>query len=232
MADERTPWEDVLKRAFDANLRYWETVNRAASDYVQSMTRVWKDAPVSWTPGAPRPASSSAPAAPAEASEPRYTPALLLEGPAGQEARAVVMVRNDLDREAEAPVVPSRLVASDGTALELEVRAEPARVRVQPGEQVAVTLAVEMTEELPVGEGVRGEVNVPGLSERGVPVVVRRREAAGSAAAEEKSSAKKEAPKKKASPKKKAASKKAASKKKASPAKKKASSKKATGTKE
>lgn len=219
MADDRTPLEDVLKRAFDANLRYWETVNRAASEYVQAMTRVWKDAPVSWTPGTSR-ATRSEPASPAAAAEPRFTPALLLEGPAGEEARAVVMVRNDLDREAEAPVVPSALTGPDGAAVELEVRAEPARVRVKPGEQVAVSLAVEMTDDLDEGVGYRGEVNVPGLSERGVPLVVRRRRASGTDAGGEAET--------KAAPKKKSGSRKTAAKKTST---RKASTKKASSKK-
>lgn len=187
MADDRTPFEDVLKRAFDANLQYWETVNRAASDYVEVMAKVWRDAPISWTPGTTK-RSSRSPASPAREVEPRFMPALLLEGAAGTEARAVVMVRNDLDREAEAPVVPSVFRSPDGETRDLAVRAEPTRVRVGPGEQVAVTLAVDIPDDVAEGVGWRGEVNVPGLSERGVPVVVRR------AAAEKKAATRKKTP--------------------------------------
>lgn len=176
MAD-RTPMEDVLKRAFDANLRYWETLNRAASEYVQTMTKVWKDAPISWAPGISSPKKETAAAG--RADEAPFTPALLLEGPAGSTARAVVMVRNDLGREAEAPIVPSLFTGPDGTTHDLDVRADPPRVTVAAGGQVAVTLSVAVTSDLHDGVGYRGEVNVPGLSDRGVPVVVRRSGTAG-----------------------------------------------------
>ena len=224
--------EDVLKRAFDANLRYWETLNRAASEYVQTMTKVWKDAPISWTPGTTSSKKEAATAARPE--EAPFTPALLLEGPAGSTARAVVMVRNDLDREAEAPIVPSLFAGPDGATHDLDVRADPPRVTVAPGGQVAVTLSVPVTSDLHDGVGYRGEVNVPGLSDRGVPVVVRRRGTAGSSkeTTDESAPAKKPPTKKAAATKtttaKKASTKKAPTKKAAA---KKASTKKAAAKK-
>ena len=73
-------------------------------------------------------------------------PALLLEGPAGEEARAVVMVRNDLDREAEAPVVATMFVGPGDETRDLELRADPARVRVAPGSiRLARTLVLPIS---------------------------------------------------------------------------------------
>src|SRR5687767_6002702 len=83
---ERTPFEDAVRRAYDANMRYWETVGRATTDYMQAVTRLWADAPLAFTPGA-RPTQRPGVG---EWGDP-HAPALLLEGAAGSEARAVVM---------------------------------------------------------------------------------------------------------------------------------------------
>ena len=171
---ERTPLEDVVKRAFDANLRYWETVGRATTDYMQSLARIWADAPFVWTPGAFRKSGLSN--ATLKAGDDGHEPAILLEGPAGSEARAVVMVSNDLDREVEAPVVPSAFTGPGGGAADVRLRTDPETVKVPSGGRVPVTLAAKITEEMVEGATYRGEVDVPGLSHRGVPVVVRRRE--------------------------------------------------------
>ncbi|HZD06337.1 MAG TPA: hypothetical protein VE173_15610, partial [Longimicrobiales bacterium] len=168
---------EVVKRVFDANLQYWETLNRATSEYVQTLARAWSEAPFTWSLGPRGERPTPAPEPPA--SRPRFAPALLLEGPAGAEARAVIVVRNDLSRQAEAPVVSGAFTGPGGEPVELDLRADPATVTVPPGEQVPVTLAVAITADMPEGGAYRGEVDVPGLSERGVPVVVRRRERRG-----------------------------------------------------
>lgn len=171
---EPTPLEQVVKRVFDANLRYWETLGRATSEYVQTLARAWSDAPFTWSLGPMR--ERHATPAESPSAPPRFAPALLLEGPAGTEARAVIVVRNDLSRQAEAPVVCTGFTGPDGEPAELELRAEPSTVTVPAGGQVPVTLAVSVTADMPEGGAYRGEIDVPGLSECGVPVVVRRRE--------------------------------------------------------
>lgn len=171
---ERTPLEEMVKRVLDANLQYWETVSRATSEYVRTMARAWGAAPFTWSLGPTSEGRTSAPGSPA--SEPRFTPALLLEGPAGTEARAVIVVRNDLNRPVEAPVVFGDFTGPDGEPAEPELRADPPSVTVPAGGQIPVTLAVAVTADMPEGGAYRGEVDVPGLSEHGVPVVVRRRE--------------------------------------------------------
>ena len=169
MADQ-TPLESVLRRAYDANVRYWETVGRATTDYQQTVSRLWADAPFSWAPG--RPTTGFASSGVAEQS---HAAALLLEGVAGSEARAVVMLSNDLAREVEAAVVASALTGPGGDTVGLKLRTDPEVVKLSPGSRVPVTLMVDITETLFEGADYRGEVNVPGLSPRGVPVIVRRR---------------------------------------------------------
>jgi hypothetical protein len=191
---EKTPLEEMVRKAFDMNLRYWETVGRATTDYVEAAAKLWADAPISWTPGvrdrgssrggsassggSAWSTSSAAPASSSKASwesaEAPATPVLLLEGRAGTEARAMVMISNDLDREAEAAVVASPLRGPDGRFLAADLRTEPTAVKLAPGARTSVTLVVGVTDAMEVGADYRGEINVPGLSPRGVPVVVRR----------------------------------------------------------
>jgi hypothetical protein len=167
---ERTPFEDAMRRAYDANMRYWETVGRATTDYVQTVTKLWAEAPLTWTPGGK---STARPGA-GDWGDP-HAPALLLEGGAGSEARAVVMLSNDLGREVEAAVVASALVGPSGETVGLRLRTDPDVVRLAPGSRVPVTLMIDVTDILSPGVDYRCEVNVPGLSPRGVPVIVRRR---------------------------------------------------------
>jgi hypothetical protein len=182
---ERPLMEDLVKRAFDANLRYWDAVGRATTDYVQAVSKIWSDAPITWTPGvnsrttnnagaasASNTASVSSPAASASSNN---GPSLLLEGLAGTQARAVVMISNDLDRDAEAVVTVSSLRGPDGRFVALEIRATPESVKLAAGARVPVTLVADITDTLAAGADYHGEINVPGLSARGVPVVLRRR---------------------------------------------------------
>jgi len=171
---DRTPLEDVVRRAFDANLRYWETVGRATSDYVQTVSKLWADAPVSWMPGLRSRPTTAGATAPREEAAP--VPSLLLQGPAGTTAQAVVMISNDLDREAEAPVVASALRGPGGGTIPNKLRTRPESVNLPAGTRVPVTVMVNITKSLQEGAAYHGSIDVPGLSTLGVPVVVRRRE--------------------------------------------------------
>jgi hypothetical protein len=51
---ERTAFEDVVQRAFDANVRYWESVGRATTDYVQAVWTLWTEFPAAVAPSRAR----------------------------------------------------------------------------------------------------------------------------------------------------------------------------------
>jgi len=171
---DQTPLESVLRRAYDANVRYWEIVGRATSDYVQTVSKLWTEAPFTWVPGR----FAGSPATTGQSGD-GSAAALVLEGLAGTEVRAAVMLSNDLGREVEAAVVASALVGPGGDSAGLKLRTDPEVVRLAPGARAPVTLMVDITDRLAVGADYRGEVNVPGLSPRGLPVVVRRTPAGG-----------------------------------------------------
>lgn len=166
---ERTPFEDTVRRTFDANVRYWESVSRAATDYMESVSRIMTDAPMSWKPGT---MSWSWPR-----SEPtkRTAATLVLEGSVGAEARTMLMISNDLTRDAEASVVILPLRGPDGALASVSVQVEPKTLSLAAGARAPVTLSVRITDELTPGADYTSEVSVPGLAAAGVPIVVRRR---------------------------------------------------------
>ena len=178
MAD-RTPMEDVLRRAFDANVRYWETVGRATTDYVQSVSKLWADSPISWKPASmswnPAVWTEKRPTNADHHHDSAVAPALVLEGAAGSQARTVLIISNDLACDTDASVEVSRLRGPDGRFASVEVRALPESLTLVAGARAPVTLVAEITDALHVDTDYHGEVTVPGLSAKGVPIVVRRR---------------------------------------------------------
>ena len=86
------------------------------------------------------------------------------------------MLTNELGREVEAAVVASGVIGPAGESVGLKIRTDPEIVKLEPGSRVPVTLMIDLNDKLVPGAEYRGEVNVPGLSPKGVPVVVRRLE--------------------------------------------------------
>ena len=171
--------EDAMRRAFDANVRYWETVGRAATDYVQTVSKLWADAPISWKPATMTWNPASWTGQRTSHQEHRHdaaaAPALVLEGVSGAQVRAVLMISNDLACDADATVEISTLRGPDGRFASVEVRATPASLTLVAGARAPVTLMADITDALHVDTDYHGEVTVPGLSAKGVPIVVRRR---------------------------------------------------------
>ncbi len=171
--------EDVMRRAFDANLRYWETVGRATTDYVQTVSKLWADAPISWKPATmtwnPATWAGQRTAHADHRHDAAVAPALVLEGVAGAQVRTVLMISNDLTCDADATVEISTLRGPDGRFASVEVRAMPESLTLVAGARAPVTLVADITDALHVDTDYHGEVTVPGLSTKGVPIVVRRR---------------------------------------------------------
>jgi hypothetical protein len=176
--------ESTLRRAFEANMTYYQALGSALTDYVRSLAGLWGDLRLPFDPGTWRfapdvtpsqAATASAPPAPPAAA--RATPVLVLEADAGQEARGAFVVSNSLPRRVSAPVISSPFSDPSGREVRPALRLEPDLVTLDPGGKVVVEIVVLMSEELEPGVSYRGAIGVPGLSEGQVPVVLRRREA-------------------------------------------------------
>lgn len=183
---EGSSFEKLLRGSVEANLHFYETLTRATAEYVEELARIWSEADIptvaasmdrDWkTRTGGEPAQTATRRREAEDTGRRGPPALVLEGGAGEVARAEFAVSNDLRREVEAEVVTSDLRGPRDEEVDAELRAEPAEVVLAPGERIAVTVEAMITEAFTEGVGYRGEITVPGLSRQTVPLVVRRRE--------------------------------------------------------
>ncbi len=184
---------EPLQQIVDAQLGYYRALGRVTADYVKALGRVWTDAAGAIIPGmsassgatggtganaraTAAPASRGAPAAPAAtASSAHAPPALVLEAEAGQSAQAVFMVNNELARAVTAAVHASDFTGPDGRPMRPALRVQPGTVALEPGGRQLVQISVFVDEQLEPGVGYRGEVNVPGLSDTPVPVLLRRK---------------------------------------------------------
>ncbi len=170
---EGTRIEDVVRRAIDANLKYYEGLGRLTVDYVSALAEVVSGSKLPIRLGRKaEPSKSTAASGPTAAAQ--RIPALLLEGGTGTEAQAMFVVNNDLPREVTATVATSGFLDASGNEVHPTLVTDPGVVSLGPGERTAVRILATITEDLEPEVAYRGEITVPGLSERGVPVILRR----------------------------------------------------------
>jgi hypothetical protein len=186
MAD-RLPLEEPLRRALDAHLHYYEALGKITQEYWKDLFGIVRDFPVRFGPlGASasspsaRPASATAPTAAAPAASPVT---VVLEAESGSEAQGVFAVENRLSRAVSTEVITSPFTDSSGRAVQPALRVVPGIVALAPGARTLVQIFAAVGDELEPGVTYRAEVNVPGLSERGIPIVLRRQASAGRPAA-------------------------------------------------
>jgi hypothetical protein len=173
MAD-KLPFEEPLRRAVDANIKYYEALGRVTQEYWKSMFGIWRELPVRFGP--PQPARPSAPAAPVSNPTSSATaPTLVLEAETGGEAQGVFLVENRLTRVVSTAVVVSAFADPAGRAVQPTLRVEPGVITLPPGGRALVQIYATIDDSLDADVPYRGEVNVPGLSESGIPVLLRRR---------------------------------------------------------
>lgn len=102
--------------------------------------------------------------------------AMLLESESGSCAVGMFLVENQLGQPVSAPVAPSTFVDAEGREVQPRLAFSPQVVRLQPGEQALVRVAVAFDERLRPGIRYLGTISVPGVSSASVAVVLRRRE--------------------------------------------------------
>jgi len=156
-----------LRRAAEANMRYYSALGQATADYVKAVVDIWQ--------GLARPDGAVASTAPSTPS-PSIGPALVLEAAAGASARAAFVVANKLARPVTAPVVTSTFADPSGATVQPTLRIEPGRVALGPGDRAIVQVMAAITDDLVTGVAYRGRLSVPGLSDDSVAVVIRRLE--------------------------------------------------------
>lgn len=173
MADKLS-FEEPVRRAIDANLKYYRALGEVTQEYVQSLLGVWRDLPIRLgSLGSSRAAGPAA--ATTRATPSGGTATLVLEAEAGQEAESVFMVENRLPRQVSTTVVTSPFLDPSGRDVQPALRILPGVVTLDPGARTLVRIVVAVTDDWAIDVPYRGTVQVPGLSDHAIPVVLRRR---------------------------------------------------------
>src|SRR4051794_11731122 len=99
---------------------------------------------------------------------------LLVEADGGRPGFGVFLVENLTAEPVSAPITVSAFVNDAGHEVRPRLVLRPATVSLEPGQQAMVQLAAELHEELETGVRYHGEIAIPALSDRRIPIVLRR----------------------------------------------------------
>ncbi len=158
----------------DANLRYFQAIGQVTQEYWKAMFGIWRNLPVRLMgTGGPVAVEQSAKHAAATTSSAAGR-VLVLEAEARSEAHGVFVVENRMARQVSTAAEASAFADPSGRAVRPKLRIVPGTITLQPGERALVQIYARITDDLEPGVGYRGEVTVPGLSDRGIPLVLRR----------------------------------------------------------
>lgn len=165
--------EPIVRQVIDLNMRYYKALGLATLEYVQGLASFWsrnvrRAAPAS-SPFTPAPPSSGATVA-----RESPAPSVVLEAAAGERAAAVFAVANHLTRPVSATFDISPFRDERGRDAGVTIEIEPASVALDPGQQAVVRITAAISEELQAAVAYSGSVNVPGLADRPIPIVIRR----------------------------------------------------------
>ncbi len=168
MAD-RPELTDVFRRAVQANVDYYQGWLNLSLQYLRGISEIFM------TPEEGR----------GSADVDSGTGTLVLEGEEGETARGTFLVSNDLERSVSCELVASAFKDPDGETVKGKVAFEPAKLKLEPGEQRVVQATVVIDRKLTAGLGYEGEFSIKGMDGFAVPVVLRRRHRAAEPAAEQ-----------------------------------------------
>jgi hypothetical protein len=168
--------DDAMRRAMDANIRYYRALGEVTVDYMRALSGLWGDVRLPVDLGTFRfpdvSARAEPPSRPAPPAEPQ--PVLVLEAAAGHEARGVFLVENHLGRTVSTTVRIGAFATANGAAASPRTRVEPEAIVLEPGESALVHLVAHVDDALEPDLEYRAQVDVPDLAAAGIPVVLRR----------------------------------------------------------
>ena len=109
--------------------------------------------------------------------EPQETTSILVEADGDRPGFGVFLVENLTAEPVSAPISVSVFVDDTGRTVRPRLVLRPATVSLAPGEQAMVRVAAELDDTLESGVRYRGEIAIPALSDRRIPIVLRRQPA-------------------------------------------------------
>lgn len=123
---------------------------------------------------AARPAESAGHSdAPSASGPSEGTHPVVLAGKPGDHASGAFLLHNVRPETTTATVLPTAFVDAAGERVDVELRLDPSRVVLEPGQEVVVTATAVIPPDSPPGQWLRGAIHVPGLTASVVPVVIR-----------------------------------------------------------
>jgi hypothetical protein len=168
---------DAWGQILEANLRYYESLGKLATEWLTDVATVGSAlrvpmisvaAPtVNVVPRVGGPAASRP--QPANTDEPVL---LVLEARGGEVATGAFEIENTIGRRVDQDVEASPFSIADGAEVTLAIEFAPASVGLDPGEQVVVAVSVVVPDDL--ADEARGTVRIAGVSNAQIPVLIRR----------------------------------------------------------
>jgi hypothetical protein len=183
---DRDQVEDALRRVVQANLRYYEAVERLSVDYVRAVAgavgSLGAGLPIDMAVRTADKTRTTRDSHLATVEAPTSAPALVLEAEDGGSATGAFVVENLLAEGMSSPVVVSAFVSDNGHELRPGLVFDPEVVVLAAGEETLVRVVATVDEAFELGVAYRAEVTVPGLAGPGLTMVVRRIEPSKAAA--------------------------------------------------
>jgi hypothetical protein len=155
----------ITRSVIVATLRYYQRMGAVAIDLARATVPAYLR---STGPDGGAVKSSATPARSGGAT-------VLIEAEAGKRGIGVLQVESHATSSVSTAVRVTALVAPSGETAEVLVEFEPSVLTLEPGHQALVQVSVAVNETLRPGVRYAGFVQLPGLSDLGVPIVVRRR---------------------------------------------------------
>jgi hypothetical protein len=154
---------DLLRDATQAAVGYWGRLGRLAFESVAALVPLVAE--LGRGEAAPAPPLPAAPA----------MRTILVEADAGELGLGVFLLENTTSQQMSIPLSASPFVDAEGKEVHAQLTFRPDVATLDPGDQLAVQVAVAVDETLEPEVRYRAEIGVPGLSKTRIPIVVRRR---------------------------------------------------------
>jgi hypothetical protein len=153
VAELVTAWRDTVEAGF----RFW---GRLGSLAYQSITVI--------SPGGDEPRLT----AQVQDAGPPPQRTILIEAGAGEPGLGVFLLENTTGQSLSIPLSVSPFTTRDGRVAQPQIAFRPKSITLEPGEQLAVQVAVLMDETLAPDVRYHAEITVPGLSDARIPIAV------------------------------------------------------------